>query len=255
MKTDLFQSCRYYWLFQICWHTEWNTFTASSFRILNSSTGISSPPLALFIVMLPKANLTSYSRMPHSPSLQLEKAILQQWRHSVAKRKKKISCGTTGKESACNAGDLGLIAGLRRSLGERKGYPLQYPGLENSMDCIVHGVAKSKNRKLSNFHFLPRTLQTSSAGVAINLEGLKGRAWEGAGWKRKPGRHGLSVSSCVHVCVLSHFRHVWLLAPPWTVACQAPLSMGILQARILECFAIFFSTVSSWQHVFETCGL
>ena len=52
-------------------------------------------------------------------------------------------CGSAGKESACNAGDLGLVPWLGRSPGERKGYPLQYSGLENSMDCIVHGVAKS----------------------------------------------------------------------------------------------------------------
>ena len=52
-------------------------------------------------------------------------------------------CGSAGKESACNAGDLGSIPGLGRSPGEVKGYPLQYSGLENSMDCIVHGVAKS----------------------------------------------------------------------------------------------------------------
>ena len=49
-----------------------------------------------------------------------------------------------GKESACNAGDLGLIPGLGRSPGEGKGYPLQYSCLENSTDCIVHGVAKSQ---------------------------------------------------------------------------------------------------------------
>ena len=52
--------------------------------------------------------------------------------------------GSTGKESAYNAGDLGLIPGLVRSLGEGKGYPLQYPGLENSTDYTVHGVTKSK---------------------------------------------------------------------------------------------------------------
>ena len=63
-----------------------------------------------------------------------------------------FSCGSAGKESACNAGDLGLIPGLGRSPGEGKGYPLQYSGLENSMDCIVHGVAKSQTR-LSDFHF------------------------------------------------------------------------------------------------------
>ena len=61
-------------------------------------------------------------------------------------------CGSAGKESTCNAGDLGLISGLGRSHGEGKGYPLQYSGLENSMDCIVHGVAKSQTR-LSDFHF------------------------------------------------------------------------------------------------------
>ena len=57
MKTDLFQSCGHCWVFQICWHIECNTFTASSFRIWNSSTGIPSPPLALFIVMWTKSNL------------------------------------------------------------------------------------------------------------------------------------------------------------------------------------------------------
>ena len=66
MKTDLFQSCAHCWVFQICWHTECSTFTASSFRIWNSSTGIPSPPLALFVVMLSKAHLTSYTRMSGS---------------------------------------------------------------------------------------------------------------------------------------------------------------------------------------------
>ena len=66
MKTDLFQSCGHCWVFQICWHKEWSTFTASSFRIWNSSTGIPSPPLALFVVMLPKVHLTSHSRMSGS---------------------------------------------------------------------------------------------------------------------------------------------------------------------------------------------
>ena len=46
-------------------------------------------------------------------------------------------CGSAGKESACNAGDLGLIPGLGTSLGEEKGSPLHYSGLENSMDCIL----------------------------------------------------------------------------------------------------------------------
>ena len=56
---------------------------------------------------------------------------------------------SVGEEST---GDPGLIPGLGRSTGEGIGYPLQYSGLENSMDCIVHGVAKSRTR-LSDFHF------------------------------------------------------------------------------------------------------
>ena len=60
--------------------------------------------------------------------------------------------GSAGKESACNAGDLGLIPGVERSPGEE--YPLQYSGLENSMDYIIHEVAKSQTR-LRDFYFLP----------------------------------------------------------------------------------------------------
>ena len=63
-----------------------------------------------------------------------------------------FTCGSAVKESSCSAPDLGSIPGLGRSPGEGKGYPLQYSGLENSMDHIVHGVAKSQTR-LSDFHF------------------------------------------------------------------------------------------------------
>ena len=74
---------------------------------------------------------------------------------------------SVGKESACNAGDPGLIPGLERSPGGGKGYPLQYSGLENSMGCMVHGVAKSKTR-LSDFHFtsLQNTLLLKNAKAA-----------------------------------------------------------------------------------------
>ena len=61
-------------------------------------------------------------------------------------------CGSAGKESACNAGDLGSIPALGKSPGEGKSYTRQYSGLGNSMDCIVHGVTKSWTR-LSDFHF------------------------------------------------------------------------------------------------------
>ena len=59
---------------------------------------------------------------------------------------------SVGKESACNAGDAGSIPRSGRSAGEGKGYPLQYSGLKDSMDCIVHGAAKSRTR-LNDFHF------------------------------------------------------------------------------------------------------
>ena len=68
---------------------------------------------------------------------------------------------SAGKESTCNSGDMGLTLGLGRSPGEGKGYPLQYSGLENSMDCIVHGVAKSQT-PLSDFHF-------TSAGFLLKV--------------------------------------------------------------------------------------
>ena len=66
MKIDLFQSCGHCWVFQICWHTECSTLTASSFRIWNRSAEIPSPPLVLFVVMFPKACLTLDSRMSSS---------------------------------------------------------------------------------------------------------------------------------------------------------------------------------------------
>ena len=59
--------------------------------------------------------------------------------------------GSAGKESAHNAGDLGSVPGLGRFPGEGNGYPLQYSGLEKSVDCIVHGIAKSQTR-LSDLH-------------------------------------------------------------------------------------------------------
>ena len=52
-------------------------------------------------------------------------------------------CDSAGKESTCNVGNLSSTPGLGRSPGEGKGYPLQYSSLENSMECKVHGVAKS----------------------------------------------------------------------------------------------------------------
>ena len=74
-----------------------------------------------------------------------------------------LTGGSDSKESACNAGDLGLLPGLGRSPGEGKGYPLQYSGLENSMDraawqATIHGVVKTQIQ-LSDFHTKEECLQ------------------------------------------------------------------------------------------------
>ena len=81
MKTDLFQSCGHCCIFQICWHIECTTFTELSFRIWKSSTRIPSPPLALFVVMIPKAHLTSYSRMSGSRWVITASWLSGSWRY------------------------------------------------------------------------------------------------------------------------------------------------------------------------------
>ena len=89
-----------------------------------------------------------------NPDLSHCRRILYQLNH-----KGSPSCGSAGRESARDAGDLGLIPGLGRSPGEGKGHPLQCSCLENSMDCIVHGVAKSR-AQLSTFQLFDFTTRT-----------------------------------------------------------------------------------------------
>ena len=96
---------------------------------------------------------------PKSAKLKITKCLVKdefwsrnQWR-AWLQTKVGIPCGSAGKESTCNAGDLGSIPGLGRSPGEGKGYPLQYSGLENSMDCIVHGVSQSVGHYWATFTF------------------------------------------------------------------------------------------------------
>ena len=103
------------------------------------------------------------SRKYCSQSLPKKEITLQALMSSADKLKHRLGltwgfticpCCSAGKESACNAGDLGSIPGLGGSPGEGKGYPLQYSGLENSVDCIVHGVTKSRTwLSDSHFHF------------------------------------------------------------------------------------------------------
>ena len=76
-------------------------------------------------------------------------------------------CGSAGKESTCNVGDLGPIPGLGRPPREGKVYPLQYSGLEHSLDCIVHEVTKSQTRQ-SNFHFHHTLFYTVALFCGLN---------------------------------------------------------------------------------------
>ena len=80
----------------------------------------------------------------------------------ASRKQQSFPGGSAGKESACNAGDLGLIPGLKRSPGE--GNPLQYSGLENFMDYTVHEVTKSWTQ-LSDFHFI--SLQDTAVPLVI----------------------------------------------------------------------------------------
>ena len=81
MKIDLFQSCGHCWIFQICRHIECSSLTASSLRTWNSSAGILSLPLALFVVMLPKAYLTLDSRMSGSRWVITPSWLSGSWRY------------------------------------------------------------------------------------------------------------------------------------------------------------------------------
>ena len=99
-----------------------------------------------------------------------------------------FSCGWTGKESACSVVHLGSMPGLGRSPGEGKGYPLQYSGLENSMDWLAHGVAKSytterltlsQNRHLTKLKLSTKELMLWNCGAGED-------SWESLGLQGDP---------------------------------------------------------------------
>ena len=101
----------------------------------------------------------------------IQEALIRFWVRRILWRRDRLPtavflgfpCGSVGKDFTCNAGVLGLIPGLGRSPGEGTGFPRQHSGLENSMDCIVHGVVKSWTR-LSNFHFTSLRSSPDSPG-------------------------------------------------------------------------------------------
>ena len=107
----------------------------------------------LFSCLCISQMVTGTSVMP--PKMQYRFSFVHPFIYQVFIKlnKQGLLCDSAGKESAYNVGDLGSVPGLERSRGEGKGYPLQYSGLENSMDCIAHGVAKCRTW-LNNFYFL-----------------------------------------------------------------------------------------------------
>ena len=102
-------------------------------------------------------------------------------------------CGSAGRESACNVGDLGSIPGLGGSPGEGKGYPLQYSGMENSMDCIVHGVAKSWTRP---------SYRTTSL-MLLPTEAFQCLSW----------RPWICCTRYVHICLNFKYKMGNIIAP------------------------------------------
>ena len=113
-----------------------------------------------------------------------------------------------GKESACNAGDLGSIPGFGRSPRGGKGYPLQCSGLENSMDCIAHGVAKSPTR-LNNFQFISFHFWASLVAQTVkNLPAMRETGVQSLGLE-DPLEEGMATHSSILAWRIPMDRGPW----------------------------------------------
>ena len=161
-------------------------------------------------------------------------------------------CGSTGKEFICNAGDLGSIRGLGRFPGEGKGYPLQYSGLENPMDCTPWGRKESDTTEGLTFTSLhiyiymkhPRVWNRYPFQYSC-LEGPMDRGtWQDT--VHRVAQNWTQLSTYIQICSVQLLSHVQLSVTPWTVWSLPGSSVhGILQAWILEWVAISFSRGSS----------
>ena len=113
----------------------------------NQYSSVTSPPFHCCSLTWGWEFLAPWHRDPVQPFLPLNTEVSDKFSLSCAHMTQSFLvklpfCGSAGKESSRNAGDLSSILGLGRSPGEGNGYPLQYSGLENSMNCIIHGVAE-----------------------------------------------------------------------------------------------------------------
>ena len=154
-------------------------------------------------------------------------------------------CGSAGKESACNVGDMYSIPGLGGSPGEGKGYPLQYSGLENSMDCmdcIVHGVAKSWTW-LSDFKKKSRLFKLGKA-IYIPLR------WIYQQWKPESLKQSEKTAANIQLPTAAAAKSLQSCQTLWNPIDGSPPGSpvpGILQARTLEWVAISFSNAWKWK--------
>ena len=127
--------------------------------------------------------------------LKTREQFLESWESSYLWEKGGFPSSSAGKESACNVGDLSLIPGLGRSPGEGNGCPLQYSGLENSMDCIVRGVAESDTMEWLSLCFTERSRGLPRETLVWKCEDPK------AGWLYR-----LGGGNCGQICVKVHCK-------------------------------------------------
>ena len=173
---------------------------------------------------------------------------------------KGFPCGSAGKESACSAGDLCSIPGLGRSTGEGKGYPLQYSGLENSMDYIVHGVTKSRTW-LSDFHLHIESVMSSYhlilchpllilSSIFPSIRVFSSESTLHIRWP-KYWSFSFSISPSNEYSGLISFRMHWFDLLSFQGTLKSLLQHHISKASILQCSAFFMVQLS---HLYMTTG-
>ena len=135
-------------------------------------------------------------------------------------------CGSAGKESACNVGELDSIPGLGRSPEEGNSHPFQHSGLENSMGCIVYGVVESQTW-LSNFHLHYIEYIKISTLLGFTFFTFQDNVQLPKQWPLEFVTLTLYCTKCHGRCVLSCFTRAWLFESPWTIDRQVPLSVRV----------------------------
>ena len=143
-----------------------------------------------------------------------------------------LSLCAAGKESTCKVGDLGSSSGLRTSPGEWEGYPLQYSGLENTIDCIVHGVAKSQTWP-GDFHLTwPCVLSDPHASSR----------WSLGTWKNSRISYFVAGLLSLFSVSVQSLSHVWLFVTPLAPEARPPYLLPTTEDHPNPC------PLSQWCH-------